>query len=93
MPPVNSATTHLTPSEGMVQLGLALKCLIAIMAANCHKGNPFCFAKLEIKGCFWCMAVCDDDAWNFCYVLPSDIDNIDVNKIKIVVPNAATNVI
>ena len=34
------------------------------------------------------MAVCDEDAWNFCYVLPSQHDNIDVDEIEIVVPNA-----
>jgi len=34
------------------------------------------------------MAVDNEDAWNFCYVLPSVPNNIDVDEIKIVVPNA-----
>jgi len=85
MPSVNSATAKLAPREDMVQLGQALKRLIALMAANRSKGTPFRFAKLDIKYGFWRMAVGNEDAWNFCYVLPSENDNID---IEIVVPNA-----
>ena len=88
MPSVNSATAKLAPREGMVQLGQALKRLIAIMAANRSKGTPFRFAKLDIKDGFWRMAVGNEDAWNFCYVLPSENDNIDIDEIESVVPNA-----
>jgi len=84
---VNSATAKLAPREGMVQLGPALKCLIALMAANRSKGKPFRFAKLDIKDGFWRMVVGKEDAWNFCYVLPSENNNIDVDEIEIVVPN------
>jgi len=88
MPSVNSATAKLAPREGMVQLGQALKRLIAIMAANRSKGKSFRFAKLDIKDGFWHMAVGNKDAWNFCSVLPSENDNIDIDEIEIVVPNA-----
>jgi len=72
----------------MVQHGLALKRLIAIMAANRDKRKSFQFSKLDIKDGFWHMTVGDDDACNFCYVLPSDDDNIDSNDIEIVVQNS-----
>jgi len=39
MPSVNSATAKLAPREGMVQLGQALKRLIALMTANRSKGK------------------------------------------------------
>jgi len=45
------------------------------------------FSKLDIKDGFWRMAVNDENTWNFCYVLPSDDPNIDIDDIKIVVPN------
>ena len=86
---VNSATAKLAPREGMVQLGQALKRLIAIMAENrSSKGTPFQFAKLDIKYGFWRMVVGNEDAWNFCCVLPSETNNMDIDEIKIVVPNA-----
>jgi len=34
------------------------------------------------------MAVGNEDAWNFCYVLLSENDNIDMDEIEIVIPNA-----
>jgi len=58
------------------------------MAASSSKGKPFRFAKLDIKDGFWHMAVGNEDAWNFCYVLLSENDNIDMDEIEIVIPNA-----
>jgi len=34
------------------------------------------------------MAVDNKDVWNFCYELPSENDDIDVDKIETVVANA-----
>ena len=53
MPSVNSATTEMAPKEAMVQLGLALKRLIAVLAAHRTRGKPFKFSKLDIKDGFW----------------------------------------
>ena len=86
---VNSATVKQAPAEAMVQLGNCIKRLVATLAENFNPSQPFYFAKLDIKDGFWRMAVADEDAWNFCYVLPSsqagtpDLDNIDI-----VVPNS-----
>ena len=88
MPSVNSATTEMAPKEAMVQLGLALKRLIAVLAAHRTRGKPFKFSKLDIKDGFWRMAVSDEDAWNFCYVLPSENGETDIDEMEIVVPNA-----
>ena len=86
LPSVNSSTKLQAPAESMVQLGLCMTRLIALLADHCTKGHPFAFAKLDIKDGFWRMAVSEADAWNFCYVMPSDDENTPLDDIKIVVP-------
>ena len=86
LPSVNSATKKLAPAEAMVQLGNCFKRLVATLADNVDPNNPFVFAKLDIKDGFWRMSVSKEDAWNFCYVMPSSevIENID--DVHLVVP-------
>jgi hypothetical protein len=87
-PSVNETTNKLSKAEAMVQLGHSLKRLIANMADNFNSDKPFYFSKLDIKDGFWRCAVNNDDAWNFCYVLPSAQKNINMDDIKLVVPNS-----
>ena len=68
---VNDRTKKLARPASMVQLGQVVKRLIHLMATHRHHGHVFKFAKLNVKDSFWQMAVSDDCAWNFCYVLPS----------------------
>ncbi len=84
---VNSATKLQAPAEAMVQLGNCVQRLVALMADNYDLDQPFKFAKLDIKDGFWRMAVDDDSAWNFCYVLPQfePVENIEDELL--VVPN------
>ena len=77
---VNSATEVQSKHQSMTQLGQVLKRIIAVMA-DVHKADStstFKFAKLHIKDGFWCLGVSEEDAWNFCYVLPSlmKVENI-----------------
>ena len=86
---VNSATVKQAPAEAMVQLGNCIRRLVATLADNYDPARPFYFAKLDIKDGFWRMAVADDDAWNFCYVLPSKTPGpTKLEDINIVVPNS-----
>ena len=85
---VNSATTKLAPQQSMAQLGLALKRMVATMADNFDPDHPFKFAKLDIKDGFWRMAVNDENAWNFVYVLPSTNKKVALDDIELVVPNS-----
>ena len=87
LPSVNSSTKLQAPAESMVQLGVCMQRLIALLADHCAHGHPFAFAKLDIKDGFWRMAVSEADAWNFCYVMPSDSDDTPLDDILIVVPN------
>ena len=86
---VNSATVKQAPAEAMVQLGNCIRRLVATLADNYNPDKPFYFAKLHIKDGFWRMAVADDNAWNFCYVLPSTTPGAkQLDDIDIVVPNS-----
>ena len=88
---VNSATNKFSKAESMVQLGYSLQRLIANIAEDwkqSHGQNKWKFAKLDIKDGFWRMAVHDDDAWNFCYVLPSRQKTNSLDEVEIVVPNS-----
>jgi hypothetical protein len=87
-PSVNETTNKLAKAEAMVQLGNSLRRLISNMADTFDHQKPFYFAKLDIKDGFWRCAVNDDDAWNFCYVLPSLNNNITIDEIELVVPNS-----
>ena len=57
------------------------------MADNFDPDWLIVFAKLDIKDGFWRLAVSDDDAWNFCHVLPSMNPTMSMDDIDIVVPN------
>ena len=85
---VNSKTTKLAPPETMAQLGTSVKRVVCSMANNYDSSRPFIFTKLDIKDGFWRLAVNDDDAWNFCYVLPSEKKLDSLDDIEIVVPNS-----
>ena len=85
---VNESTTKLAKPEAMVQLGLSLKRIISVMAKTWSPDKPFYFTKLDIKDGFWRMAVGDDAAWNFCYVLPSLEKNVPLDETELVVPNS-----
>ena len=87
MPSVNSGTTKMAPAESMVQLGQCLNRIIAMLADNANKNQPFVFSKLDIKDGFWRMAVNEDEAWNFCYVRPTLNPPTNLDDIELVVPN------
>ena len=85
---VNETTARLSKQESMTQLGSSLQRIVAILANNKSKNTPFKFTKLDIKDGFWRMAVNDEEAWNFCYVLPSLKPTQTMDDIEIVVPNS-----
>ena len=87
MESVNSATVKQAPAESMVQLGNCVQRIIALLADNYDPSQPFLFSKLDIKDGFWRMAVSEDDAWNFCYVLPQSAPVTNIEDILIVVPS------
>jgi hypothetical protein len=58
------------------------------MADNYNQNQPFYFVKLDIKDGFWRMAVSNEDAWNFAYVLPSLQEITNEDNIELVVPNS-----
>ena len=72
----------------MVQLGQVLKQIIYHMALYRANGIPFKFTELDVKDGFWKMAVEYEDAWNFCYVLPSLQPTISLYDVEILVPNS-----
>eukprot|EP00957_Ditylum_brightwellii_P093943 7154020-Ditylum_brightwellii.AAC.1 len=74
----------------MVQLETCIKRLVAGMADNYDKNKPFMFTKLGVKDGFWRLVVNEDDAWNFCYVLPPKDGTVPtcLDKVEIVVPTS-----
>lgn len=88
LPSVNSASKLLAPAEAMTQLGHCINRIIHTLATNYDPENPFLFAKLDIKDGFWRMAVSDDDAWNFCYVMPTEEPLTNLDDAEIIVPNS-----
>ena len=72
----------------MAQLGKVLKRIVAQLADGAEHDTEFLFAKLDIKDGFWRLAVSNDDAWNFCYVLPTVQKPGNMDEVEIVVPNA-----
>ena len=89
-PSVNKSTRKQAKQESMDQLGEVIKRILHTMA-QARKDDPtqvFHFAKLDIKDGFWRLAVSDQAAWNFCYVLPSLDKTKSIEDIEIVVPNA-----
>ena len=87
-PSVNEHTVIQSKPQAMVQLGQSIKRIVATMADNYHPNKPFVFSKLDIKDGFWRMAVNNDDAWHFCYVLPPKNKQQDIDDTCIVVPNS-----
>jgi hypothetical protein len=87
-PSVNEFTNKLAKQEAMVQLGQTLKRIVAVMADAYNPCTPFVFSKLDIKDGFWHMAVSDEDAWHFCYVLPASTPNQTLDDTVIVIPNS-----
>ena len=85
---VNEQTNKLAKEESMAQLGHVLTCIVHTIATNLNDDAPFLFAKLDVKDGFWRMAVSNEDAWNFCYVLPSLVKDVAMDDIEIVVPNS-----
>jgi hypothetical protein len=79
---VNETTNKQASQESMAQLGSALKRIIAQVADNQHAQKPVLFAKLDIKDGFWRLVVSDDDAWNFCYCLPNEDPNAQLDETK-----------
>jgi len=71
MPSINLATHKQANQASMHQLGKVLPHLITAMAAASPEHGPCFFAKWDIKDGFWRMMVRNEDAWNFCYVLPT----------------------
>ena len=54
-----------------------------------NKTQPFLFSKLDISDGFWRGKVRNEDRWNFCYILPSEIpEDINIEDIDIVVSSS-----
>ena len=88
MPSVNSATKAQAPQKSMAELGNVLKRIVFNMATNYNKQLPFIFSKCDIKDGFWRMIINQIDAWNFCYVLPTQTNSTSIDDTIIVVPNS-----
>ena len=88
LPSVNSGTVKLAPEQAMIQLGNCMKRLVSTMADNYDPEKPFVFAKVDIKDGFWRLRVFDDEAWNFCYVMPQQTLSTSIDNTQIVVPNS-----
>jgi hypothetical protein len=85
---VNETTSRKAKPQAMAQLGHCLNRIINTLADNYNPSEPFMFTKLDIKDGFWRMRVSNDDAWHFCYVLPTLKKNIKEEEIELVVPNS-----
>jgi hypothetical protein len=85
---VNETTVKQAKPQAMAQLGHCLKRIVSTMADNYVPTKPFMFTKLDIKDGFWRLRVSNDDAWHFCYVLPSLKKDISEDETELVVPNS-----
>ena len=85
---VNETTNKMADEQSMKQLGSALKRIVAALADGQPKNKKFMYSKLDIKDGFWRMVVNEEDAWNFCYIIPSNDKNASLDDTKIVVPNS-----
>ena len=85
---VNDKTRKMARPEAMAQLGLVITPIIYTMALHRHHGLPFKFMKLDVKDGFWQMAVTNENAWNFCYILPSLQPQQSLNEVELVVPSS-----
>ena len=85
---MNEKTRKISRPEAMAQLGQVAKIIIYLMALNRHHGLTFKFTKIDAKDGFRRMEVSNEDAWNFCYFLPSLKDCKLMDDIEMVVPNS-----
>ena len=69
---VNESTIKMAPQQSMHRLGTAIPRIIQATAEAPTNKGPICFAKFNIKDGFWRMAVDEEQAWNFAYVLPKE---------------------
>ena len=58
------------------------------MATNYDPNHCFVFAKMDIKDRYWRMRVAEEDAWNFCYILPTQYPVTFIDEINFVVPDS-----
>jgi len=65
----------------MEQMRKVLWHLVAMVASTKNNHTPIVFVKWDIQDGFWHLVVSEEDAWNFCYILPRVNDN---NPIEIV---------
>ena len=71
----------------MNELGRVLDRMIGLIASTENENQPFLFPKLDISAGFWRVKVRNENRWNFCYVLPSEVpEDIDIESIEIIVP-------
>ncbi len=84
MPSVNETTTPLSNHKSMEQMGRVLWRIVSTVAYVNPKNGHLVFAKWDIKDGFWRLVVSDEDAWNFCFVLPRLNEN---DPIELVVSN------
>jgi len=79
-PSVNKAMTPISNHQSMEQMGEVLWRIVA-KVAECNPDNgDILFAKWDIKDGFWQLVMSEENAWNFCYVLPklNDDDPIEI---------------
>jgi len=69
-PSVNEATVPLSDHRSMEQMGKVLWRIVAKVAECNPEDGDILFAKWDIKDGFWRLVVSEENAWNFCYVLP-----------------------
>ena len=85
---VNESSIKIADESAMNQLGSALKIIVATLADGQQNNKKFMYSKLDIKDGFWQMVVSEEDAWNFCYIIPTNDTNTLIDDIQIVVPNS-----
>ena len=71
----------------MVEMGKCVQRLIALLFDNSDPLQLFLFSKLDMKDGFWRLAVSNEDAWNFCFILLQTTLVINTGDSLIVVPN------
>jgi hypothetical protein len=72
-------------SSDMFELGNVIPQIIWTMKLSKDTTTPFMFSKVNLKDGYWRMAVNEEDAWNFAYVLPGASPH---NTIQLVIPDA-----
>ena len=85
---VNESTVKQAAAESMVPLGQYFKRVIATLAHHYNTNHLFAFVKIDLKDCFWRMLVSNEEAWTFCYVMPSLVPVTSLDDMEIVVPNS-----